>query len=180
MGNIGRQLLTVETMIFKFVIFLYLACVTATNPDVLNKSTTAGNCPEGWLDASFVDLGCLTFQYDDDGKDWWDAFLFCRERNSFLLEIFTEPQFDFLRLELQVYEEQYGAIYWYIGASDDFEEDAWYWTNSWQPVNSFIWTPGYPSNGEEGNFLCFMPNSYYAADCDGLGTTGNGFICQRK
>ena len=66
----------------------------------VNDNSTRGDCPDGWLDASFVDLGCLLFQHED--RSWWDNLMNCREKNSYLLEVFTEPQLDFIRLELQV------------------------------------------------------------------------------
>ena len=76
--------------------------VLVTFPEVqsLNISSKSDNCQEDWLDASFLDLGCLHFHAEE--MFWWNASMYCREHNSFLVEIFNEQQLDFLRLELEV------------------------------------------------------------------------------
>lgn len=155
-----------------FGIFVFIGIVSTA---AVNDNSTRGDCPDGWLDASFVDLGCLLFQHED--RSWWDNLMNCREKNSYLLEVFTEPQLDFIRLELQVYEGQYGQKAWYVGASDEFEEGNWYWITSWQPVDQFNWASNQPSSA---NYLCYYyADEYLAHACQG-GSYNTGSICQMK
>merc|ERR1711874_668292 len=54
-------------------------------------------CPAGWVQATFVDMGCLFFNYELQlgGCNWEAANLYCQaQHNASLVEIFTEEQQD--------------------------------------------------------------------------------------
>ena len=64
------------------------------------SSLATGNCPAGWLDASLVNLGCLYFS--STTSTWLDAAKFCADQNSYMIEIHTEEQYDFILMEILV------------------------------------------------------------------------------
>ena len=55
----------------------------------LSQSQETSNCPEKWLDASFVDMGCLYFNTTQD-VTWEDANSICQGSNSTLIDISTD------------------------------------------------------------------------------------------
>ena len=65
-------------------------------------SSISGDCPDGWVDARSVSLGCLFFE----GKtmSWWDAHFACRRRSkdAILLEVFKVEQLDYVRQKIKV------------------------------------------------------------------------------
>merc|ERR1712045_685867 len=59
------------------------------------QSQTKSNCPDKWLDASFVEMGCLFFN-STEGMTWEDANLACqRSSNSTSVVITSEIQMGF-------------------------------------------------------------------------------------
>ena len=64
------------------------------------RTIIAENCPKGWLDASFLNLGCLFFERTY--MYWGEAQSACHGKDAILVEILNEEQFDFLRLKLKV------------------------------------------------------------------------------
>ena len=75
-----------------------------------------GSCPDGWLDASFVNMGCLLLDQSSPGKlgnyTWGLANSWCRGFGGALVEIENEEQLEFLRLQLQLFEEEVGEERW--------------------------------------------------------------------
>ena len=67
-------------------------------------SSTSGDCPEEWVDARSVSLGCLFFE--EKAMSWWDALLACRLRSkdAILVEVFKDEQLDYLRLKMKVFK----------------------------------------------------------------------------
>merc|ERR1711881_218334 len=66
------------------------------------QSQTKSNCPDKWLDASFMDMGCLFFNATE-ALTWDDANSMCQmSSNSTLVDVATEVQMGFLQMELDV------------------------------------------------------------------------------
>ena len=81
-----------------------LSCASASVPVLLPgeaQGLISGTCQNGWVDASFVDMGCLYFN-STASVTWDDAVSSCHVAtpNSSLVEITTEIQMDFIQMEL--------------------------------------------------------------------------------
>ena len=165
--------------------FLFLAfsiILSETEAVEVNGTSIEEVCPEGWLDASFTNLGCLFFERTY--MYWWDAQIACHGKDAFLVEVLNEEQLDFIRLKLKVNKEcfivssqyqliqegegQYGHHYWYAGGINTPEDDDWYWSTSGLPVGQFNWNPVGEEPDGVGDYLCYRTDlDYYGADCFG-------------
>merc|ERR1712062_219356 len=66
------------------------------------QTLTSTACPDKWFDASFMDMGCLSFN-NTKAVSWEEAFLICQETpNATLADIQSEVQMGFLQMELDV------------------------------------------------------------------------------
>ena len=149
------------------------------------KRSPEGSCPDGWLDASFVNMGCLLLDQSSGklGNYTWDlANNWCRGFGGTLVEIENEEQLEFLRLQLQVVEEELGEErYWWTSGTDAEVDGVWLWASSLSPVEEFIWGEDFPTDWlEDFNCLELCPycNGYKGAnfDCD----TSRHPVCQIK
>ena len=125
------------------------------------------------LDASSGKLGNYT---------WSLANNWCRGFGGALVEIENEEQLEFLRLQLQLIEEEAGEErYWWTSGTDAEADGGWLWASSLSPVEEFIWGDEFPTDWLEAfNCLELCPycNGYKGAnfDCD----TSRHPICQIK
>merc|ERR1711981_698502 len=121
-----------------------------------DKSTSS--CPDGWVDATLVDMGCLYFSKPSSpGLTWDDANSMCQMgSNSTLLEITNEEQMSFIRLELAVIDGGQGVYspYW-TAATDVGINGQWIWITSLTAVGDFVWLSGYPSANPD-NYNCMF------------------------
>ena len=87
-----------------------------------SNSSGVGPCPDGWLDASFVNMGCLLLESSSGelgNLTWSLAEDWCQDLGGALVEIEDEEQFEFLRLQLQLVEEEEGEErYWWTSGTD--------------------------------------------------------------
>merc|ERR1712018_155965 len=143
----------------------------------------SGNCPDKWVDASFVDMGCLYFN-TTAGMTWDDANSMCQMgSNSTLLEITSEMQKSFIQMELAVIEDHEDAhFYWWTAATDVGVNGQWIWIVSLTAVEDWMWYSSYPDSGPD-NYNCMY--LYYGHD-DGMTGVTNPCdasfypICQLK
>ena len=86
------------------------------------NSSGVGPCPDGWLDASFVNMGCLLLESSSGelgNLTWSLAEDWCQDLGGALVEIEDGEQFEFLRLQLQLVEEEEGEErYWWTSGTD--------------------------------------------------------------
>merc|ERR1711915_488033 len=124
------------------------------------RSVSSGNCQNGWVDASFVDMGCLYFN-SSTHVSWDDAVSSCHVAtpNSSLVEITTEIQMDFIQMELGVLADHEGPRHWWTAATDVGINGKWFWAASLTLVEDYVWHAGYPSNTISKN--CMMLHSSY-------------------
>ena len=117
------------------------------------------------MDGSFVDLGCLYFK--NTPMNYWDANLYCQDRGSHLVEVFTPEGMEFLVMEMEVWEDHDGEdSFWWSGATDIGREGQWYWQHSLLDVGEFVWGNQQPENSTENNYLCFLKDyDYMGAAC---------------
>ena len=145
-------------------------------PDTTTTQATKLGCEVGWLDAGSTNMGCLYFESITKRKPD-QALRFCEERGAHLVETINQEQLDFVRMQLQVIEEQQGtAINWWGGAVDENRNGNWMWPNSKVSLGDFIWGGGDPDGGQF--YFC-----YYARwDYKGADYPFNydlGLICQK-
>merc|ERR1711973_558396 len=156
------------------------ATTTTTAPEPSTMSTTSTTkipCPEGWMDASYMDLGCIFFA--NRGFSWADADNYCQENSSALLEVHSETLMDFIRSELFVLENFVGDHVWWTGGSDVGREGQWYWTHTLKDIGEFVWKEDYPMGGIERQYLALSNDyDYFGADFKNDFHTGYP-ICQK-
>merc|ERR1712133_192562 len=70
------------------------------------QDVSSGNCPDSWVDASFVDMGCLYFN-STKAFSWDDSSSMCQTStpNSTLME--------FVQMMMGVLADHEGARYWW-------------------------------------------------------------------
>merc|ERR1712156_876664 len=88
------------------ILVLWSAPADAVSESKLAETKTLGEtsatCPDKWLDASFVEMGCLFFNNTLE-VSWEEANVICQmNSNSTLVDIQSEMQMDFLQMELDV------------------------------------------------------------------------------
>merc|ERR1719186_8260 len=135
----------------------------------------AAECPVNWVEASEVGMGCLLFNRETT-YSWEEANGYCQtEERASLVEIQTEDQFEFLKMELISLDED--SRHWWTAGTDAGREGKWYWSGSLTPVGHFVWNGGDPDEGIKANCLALWPQEFY----DGVDEqcTGQYFpICQ--
>merc|ERR1711934_746721 len=146
----------------------------------LSQSQKTSNCPEKWLDASFVDMGCLYFNTTQDFT-WQDANAICQRSNSTLIDISTEMQMGFLQMELDVIANAEGTThFWWTAGTDLGIEGRWIWATTLTAVEDFVWMlSGYPTENLYVNCLSLHRDYGYLGydkNCDALRFP----ICQMK
>ena len=147
----------------------------------------AGPCPADWVDATLTGMGCLFFN-SSQRMTWHDASVSCYHADSFLVEIETELQFDFLRSELSFLANSGIPGSWWTSASDMGREGLWYWASSLSPVPDFVWHSGYnqPDGGPDQNCgIMSVSNNFlffdHECDVDNYGNFESFYaICQIK
>merc|ERR1711962_1482125 len=144
------------------------------------QGASSGACPSGWVDASFVEMGCLYFN-STKAETWDDSVISCQMAtpNASLVEILTENQMAFVQMEIELLEAHEGKHYWWTGATDVGINGKWFWAPSLSPVEDFVWGAGYPSTTHQNN--CMMIHPTYDAGYNQYRDFTNACpICQLK
>merc|ERR1711962_197066 len=112
-------------------------------------------CPSGWVDASFVDMGCLFFNSTEAHESWDDTAASCQlgTQNATLVEILTENQMAFVLMQRDVIAVHEEPRHWWTGASDVGINGKWFWTPSLSPVGDFLWHTGFPNSRTQDNCM---------------------------
>ena len=125
-------------------------------------------CPTPWVDGTLLSLGCLLFNSTID-YTWEDASVYCQgEENATLVEIWTETQLDFIRMELGLLGVVETPKKWWTAGTDVGREGKWNWAVSTAAVGEFIWADSQPNGGTNQNciHLCASCDDYKGADYD--------------
>ena len=145
---------------------VFLAFCTLNRIFAEEISSENNPCPKNWVQATWVDMGCLLFN-STQTYTWEEASVYCQtEANATLVEIETEDQFEFLQMEMEVFEGQLNSHSWWVGASDIGLEGRWIWMRSLTSVNDFIWHSSQPNIGTRGNCLHIYSGYGYEGDDD--------------
>ena len=157
------------------ILVLWSAPADAVSESKLAERKTLGEtsatCPDKWLDASFVEMGCLFFN-NTAAADWEEANVICKEySNATLVDIKTEMQMGFLQMELDVIANAEGASHnWWTAGTDLGREGEWYWATTLTDVGDFVWhwNSDNPDSGTAENCLYLNYDWRYEggdADC---------------
>ena len=96
-------------------------------------------CPDGWDDASHLDLGCIKFFENEDVQSgWFEAKQFCESlyESSHLVEVCNQDQADYLQSSANNQNSSDDKDWW-IGLFKNPEGD-WVWTYSNTTLNDSI------------------------------------------
>merc|ERR1719483_642597 len=141
-----------------------------------------GDCMEGWIDSSSVDLGCILADMDDSNVDEPTADNVCHgfADGGRLVEIYNMDQIMFLQDLLTVVEINggfSGYVYWWIGLNDNAQEGSFVWPSG-APADFTWWDSDYgePYPGSEINcvemqsaeFFSLKWMTFYCDDTDTL------------
>ena len=130
------------------------------------EGQSSGNCPANWVDASFVDMGCLYFN-STAALSWEDASSLCQMGSgSTLLAITSEIQMDFIHMQLDVITDHDGAFhYWWTAGTNATPNDEWLWWTypTYSPVEDYVWSANYPDGNQNNKCLVLEPgaNEYH-------------------
>merc|ERR1712109_320119 len=140
------------------ILVLWSAPADAVSESKLAERKTPGEtsatCPDKWLDASFVEMGCLFFN-NTAAVDWEEANVICKEySNATLVDIQSEMQMGFLQMELNVVEGIEGTKHnWWTAGTDVGIEGQWFWVTTLTEVGDFVWHSDDPNSGTAYNCL---------------------------
>ena len=119
----------------------------------LVASERANDCPEHWLDANSVYMGCILINRTSP-MTWYNANTYCQfAEDAALVEIHTPEQQEYLSMELNTIEEYIGPADYWTGGTDIGREGQWFWISSLTEVEEFVWN------------ISSEPNQGYAANC---------------
>merc|ERR1712098_652702 len=88
-------------------LIMYQTGLLALLPLLLSQAHGLDVCPDGWMEAHGVDMGCLYFSHPKDHKSHDDAKAYCVEKHeeAYLVEVRSPVEETFLHLALQIMEE---------------------------------------------------------------------------
>merc|ERR1712130_837356 len=159
MGNISA------TMLLLLAATLGFASASVANlphGGEVSRDKSTGTCPDKWVDATFVDMGCLYF-YSTEAMTWDEASSLCQMvSNGTLLEITSEIQLSFIQMELAVIEDHEDVHFnWWTAATDVGINGQWFWITSRADVEDFMWDTNYPSSVDYHNCMFMSSGSNY-------------------
>ena len=161
----------------KLILFLSLTIVLIWQV----QSKTTSRCPQFWVDATDVKLGCLWFNVKEY-MAWANAQEYCRTKNvtdGHLVEIYSQEQQDFLETKFLEFDLVFGIVRdWWIGLTDDLLEGRWLWSFSLLPANYTAWYTGRPTQNTGTNYVVMGSGSYEYTWLDEDGARGYYPICQ--
>merc|ERR1712098_519007 len=155
------------------VLIMYQSGFLALLPLLLNQAHGLDVCPDGWMEAHGVDMGCLYFSHPKDHKSHDDAKAYCVEKHeeAYLVEVRSPV------------EEGSGVheTTWWNGATNGGVEDGpWYWEGTGETLSSDgmagTWQPGEPQPGE-GNCAVMESRKGFTWKATPCGMIAS-FICQ--
>ena len=127
----------------------------------MTSSEMENPCPRDWVQATFVEMGCLYFESTE--KFTWDqAAAYCQTmQNATLVEIYSEEQFDFVQMMTDgLYDT------WWTGGTDAGREGDWVWIRSLQSLPEWCRTCRGGGTGSNCMSLLAQRDGFYSQDCN--------------
>ena len=142
-------------------------------------AATNGPCPSGWVDGSWVGMGCLLLN-SNTTYTWEEASQYCQTTaNASLVEMLNVEQHDFVKMELEFLEAHEDRGTWWTSGLDLGREGEWYWSSSLYPVGEFMWETNEPNGGITQNYMGIY-SQYEPMGYDNINTSKRFPLCQRK
>ena len=143
-------------------------------------AATNGPCPSGWVDGSWVGMGCLLFD-SNTTYTWEEASQYCQTTaNASLVEMLNVEQHDFVKMELYILETHEAIGSWWTSGLDLGREGKWYWSSSLYPVGEFMWEMSQPDGGITQNYMYISSLCEPAMGNDYINTSKKFPLCQKK
>ncbi|XP_035283709.1 lactose-binding lectin l-2-like [Anguilla anguilla] len=98
-----------------------------------------GSCPDGWF---YHNSRC--FRHFSDKKTWIDAEVNCINLGGNLASVHSEDEHQFLQ-QLHLAFDRVENEYW-IGMSDLYKDNGWFWTDGTNPRDFSKWNPREPNH----------------------------------
>ena len=134
--------------------------------------TSSLKCPQNWIDASHMELGCLNFNVTQE-VTWTEAQKMCEKNNNncHLVEIFSQFQQDYISMMGYVIYEYTGVNFWWIGLTDVGRENQWFWSHSLKVADFTNWGSNEPDGNITENYVSMDHGSGFKwADRNGVAT----------
>lgn len=132
---------------------LKASCVIPTPP----TTPIAPQCEDGWKGFE----GRCYLLVTSLRKIWADAATYCQARDSYLIEIYTDAEVEFVSFNLLRQSNQY--FNFWVGASYQDNEGYFVYQHSNLRVPDKYWGPGEPNNYSEGYRCAAMYDFKYTA-----------------
>merc|ERR1719507_2393721 len=89
--------------------------ISSADTEVETSPLSQGNCLDGWVDGSSVEMGCLYFNTTDP-MTWLESVQSCKAgtTNGYILEILSPQQMDFVKTALWFLEDEVFSKYKYF------------------------------------------------------------------
>ena len=117
-------------------------------------------CPDGWVNAWSVNLGCLFFE-TSKYISWTEAKQHCESLNNgnaHLIEIFSDEQMTFLVNTNEIKQK----TYWWTGLNNEESSNEFKWDHSKLKLNfTLTWYPGYPKKKANSHVRLNVSNGNY-------------------
>ena len=152
---------------------------TTTTTSTTKPPTRPDTCDDGWQRFNGHCYLFVTQQY----KTWDDALSYCGARSSYLLEITSDMEYEFVKTKLGRLLTNYGYYWYWTGGTDRRSQGTFLYHHSGEPVPNKYWATGQPDNWG-GNEHC-VGMYYSSSEYDGLcsGSCSNGrrrFVCEKS
>ena len=110
---------------WSLLLALVLGASSRSSPTSGSDLLQQGSCPEGWLDLSIADMGCIYLDESKARRSFDAAVQACygHDPGSHVVEIHSKEQQDFLVMALKAIDGAAGkGRWWWNGATDENNE----------------------------------------------------------
>ena len=108
----------------------------------VGASVGLSTCDEGW-----IRFHGSCYLFNDQIQTWADAVATCRAKGSYLVEITTDSELEFVRGERkQLHYPKWAEWAKWIGATDEEHEGRFVFQHSKRPLPNTFWHEGEPNN----------------------------------
>ena len=161
--HVTTELVQLESNILKTTTMPHTTIKPPTRPDI---------CDDGWRL-----FNCHRYLFVEQYKTWDDALSYCETRRSYLLEITSDIEYEFVSTELR----RLDWSYCWTGGTDRRSQGSFLYHHSGEPVPNKHWAPGQPNNGGGDEHCVVM---YYLSSEYGLFDitcpSSYRFICEKS
>ena len=155
---------------------------TTTMPPTTTTTTTMPptrpvTCDDGWQR-----FNGHCYMFVNQRNTWDHALSYCEARSSYLLEITSDKEYEFVETELERLYRKYDSHTYWTGGTNRQSQGTFLYHHSGEPVPNKYWTPGqpWPRRGNERCVGMYYSNSEYAGLYDGSCSNSIRFVCEKS